>query len=125
MRPEAARRLAKAERFLHQATILDETVMTETVIHGAYYAMFHAAAAVLLERTGKAPKTHAAMVGQFSGIARTAGKDAELLARRFNRAESRRLIADYDDVPAEEDDAASVRASAIEFLALCRRLLGV
>ena len=125
MRPEAVRRLAKAERFLRQATVLDEAVMTEAVIHCSYYTMFHAAAAVLLERTGKAPKTHAAMVGQFSSIARTTGKDAELLARRFNRAESRRLVSDYDDAPAEEDDAASVRSSAVEFLALCRRLLGV
>ena len=125
MTPEAARRLAKAERLLRQATSLDEAVVTEAVIHGSYYAMFHAAAAVLLERTGKAPKTHAAMVGQFSSIARTAGQDAELLARRFNRAGSRRLISDYDDVPAEKDDATTVRSSAVEFLALCRRLLGV
>ncbi len=124
MKPESARRLAKAERFLRQATLLDEKVMAEATIHCSYYAMFHAAAAVLLERTGKAPKTHGAMVGQFSGIARTAGKDAELLARRFNRAGSRRLASDYDDVPAEEDDAASLRNSAVDFLALCRRLLG-
>ena len=63
------------------------------------------------------------MVGQFSNVVRTAGTDAGLLARRFNRAESRRLVSDYDDVPAAGDDAISVRESAVEFLALCRRLL--
>ncbi|WP_414731384.1 HEPN domain-containing protein [Vineibacter terrae] len=65
MRPETARRLAKAERFLRQVTASDATVTPDGVVHLSYYAMFHAAAAVLIERTGSAPKTHSAMVANF------------------------------------------------------------
>ncbi len=126
MTPKAARRLAQAERFLQQATVLDPAVSPEGVIHLSYYAMFHGAAAVLLDRTGSAPKTHSAMIAQFGALARTAGADAQRLAHQFNRAGDRRLIADYNDVPVvTSDDAARLRDDAKEFVALCRQLLGV
>ena len=126
MTPKAARRLAQAERFLRQATALDPIVSPEGVIHLSYYSMFHGAAAVLLDRAGSAPKTHSAMIAQSGAVARTAGSDAERLARQFNRAEDRRLIADYNDIPVvTSDDATSLREDAKAFVALCRRLLGV
>ncbi|HEX2890865.1 hypothetical protein [Vineibacter terrae] len=47
------------------------------------------------------------------------------MARRFNKAEDWRITADYDEEPSVEgNDAASVRADALEFVGFCRRLLG-
>jgi uncharacterized protein (UPF0332 family) len=103
---------------------LDPTVTPEGVVHLSYYAMFHSAAAILLERKGSAPKTHSATIGQFGELARAAGAEAERLGRLFNRAEDKRLIADYSDTPAVAgEDAAAMREDAIEFVALCRRWL--
>jgi uncharacterized protein (UPF0332 family) len=125
MSPQAARRLAQAERFLQQSLALDPGVAPEGVIHLTYYAMFHAAAAVLLDRKGSAPKTHSTTIGQFGLLARTLGSEAERLAHLFNRAEDRRLIADYNDMPlVTSDDAAQLRSDAGEFVAFCRSLLG-
>ncbi|TXL71554.1 HEPN domain-containing protein [Vineibacter terrae] len=125
MTPQAARRFAKAERFLQQAVALDAAIAPEGLVHLCYYAMFHAAAAVLLDRHAAAPKTHSATIAQFGALARTVGSDAERLAHNFNRAEDRRLIADYSDLPqTTSDDAASLRDDAIEFVGFCRQLLG-
>jgi uncharacterized protein (UPF0332 family) len=63
---EAARRLAKAERFLAQAMQLVAGESPEATIHLSYYAMLHAAAAVLIERESRAPKTHGAIIGKFA-----------------------------------------------------------
>ena len=50
MTPEAEERLTKAERFLSQAMGLSAEAAPEAVIHLTYYAMLHAAAAVVVER---------------------------------------------------------------------------
>ena len=66
MTPHAATRLAKAEAFLAQLGKVSAEAAPAAAIHLAYYAMLHAATAVLLEKTGDAPKTHAGTIGQFS-----------------------------------------------------------
>jgi uncharacterized protein (UPF0332 family) len=62
VKPEAARRLGRAQRFLDQAEQCSPAIAPEAVIHLSYYAMLHAAAAVLIDRVGRAPKTHGAIV---------------------------------------------------------------
>ena len=86
--------------------------------------MLHAASAVLLDRTGSAPKTHDATIGQFSLLVR-GSEEAERLSRRFNRAEDLRLVSDYDDDSVVQiAEIVDLRATAEEFVALCQRLLG-
>jgi uncharacterized protein (UPF0332 family) len=121
---EAEARLAKAERFLAQAAVLSPESMPEAIIHLSYYAMLHAAAAVLIERTGRAPKTHGAVIGQFSQLTKDLGEKAKSLSRAFNRAEDMRLAADYvaSEIPGAAD-VAEVRDTARDFLAYCRSLL--
>jgi len=48
----------------------------EAIIYLSYYAMLHAAAAVLIERIGRAPKTHGAIIGQFSNLTKADGGKA-------------------------------------------------
>jgi uncharacterized protein (UPF0332 family) len=66
--PEVEERLTKAKRFLAEAEMLSPGVAPEAVIHVAYYAMLHAAAAVVVARQGRAPKTHGAVISQFSQL---------------------------------------------------------
>ena len=123
MSPETARRFAKAERFLEQARKQVPQDMPEATIHTSYYAMLHAAAAVLMDRTGRAPKSHGSVIGQFSQQVSSTDQ-GRAFGRALNRANSRRFVADYDDetIPTAES-ATELRAQAADFVAYCRSLL--
>ena len=123
MTPHAASRWAKAERFLSQTMQLSPAAAPEATIHTAYYTMLHAAAAVLLDRTGQAPKTHSALIGQFCQLVQ-GDEQGRLLGRAFNLADEIRLIADYDDrrIPTGRE-ATELRTTAHDFVAYCRSLL--
>ena len=122
MKPETARRLAKADRFLKQAQ-KQSAEDSEATIHLAYYAMLHAAAAVLTERTGQAPKSHGSIVGQFSQQV-SSTEQGRVFGRALNRASSRRFVSDYDDGTVPSAAAADrLRNNAQEFVAYCRSLL--
>jgi uncharacterized protein (UPF0332 family) len=121
---EAASRPAKADRFLAQAVQLSPDITPEATIHLAYYAMLHAAGALLLDRTGDVPKTHSAIIGQFSLLVSNDLERGRLFGRAFNRAEQLRLLSDYEDrVAPTAAEATQVRSTAIEFVAYCRSLL--
>jgi uncharacterized protein (UPF0332 family) len=78
--PRAASRLLKAEGFLAQLKSVSSTDAPAGAIHLAYYAMLHAATAVLLDRLGEAPKTHAGTIGKFSQAVMASDE-----GRRFGR----------------------------------------
>jgi len=124
MTPEAAKRYAKALRFLDQAERHSPEEAPESTIHVSYYAMMHAAAAVLLDRTGEVPKSHSGVIGQFSRLIPNGDERGRLFGRAFNNAEQLRLFSDYDDsaVPTAEE-AAELRTQAADFVAYCRSLL--
>ncbi len=123
MNDEADRRLAKARRLLDQIARLDAATLPEPVIHAAYYAMFHAATAVLVAREGAAPTTHSALIGRFSQLARGDGGAARDHGRALNRAFDLRLAADYGAEPAGLADVApEVVRDAEAFVRFCARL---
>jgi uncharacterized protein (UPF0332 family) len=118
-----ANRWAKAELSLEQAKRMSPEELPEPTIHAAYYAMLHAATAVLLDRTGGAPKTHSRTIGQFPQLGRDDNL-GKMLAREFNLAERVRLTADYNDrIRPTVEEAAELRKTAIDFVAYCRSLL--
>lgn len=112
--------LAKAKRLLHQAQDLSAADAPESVIHLAYYAMFHAATAVLLKHRDKVALTHAGIIGAFGQFAISRGEKARQHGRSLNRAEDLRLQADYGvayrDLP---DAGAKVREEAQAFVEFC------
>ena len=124
MTPEAEERLAKAERLLSQAVGLSAEAAPEAIIHLTYYAMLHAAAAVIVERLGRTAKTHGGIIGQFSQLTKEGGDVARAFGRTLNRAEDMRLMSDYayDDAP-DATDASGIQETAIRFVAYCRSLL--
>lgn len=94
------------------------------VTHAAYYAMYHAARAVLVQTDGlRAPTKHSAVIGRFGQLAKQAG-NAELMAagRLLNEMQEERLLSDYaaGRRPPAADAAAAV-ADARSFLEACAR----
>lgn len=125
MKDEADQRLAKARRLLDQIVRLDAAELPEPAIHGAYYAMFHAATAVLIARGAVAPATHSAVIGQFSRLARSEGGTAREHGRALNRAFDLRLAADYGAEPAGLADVApKIVRDAEAFIQFCASLCG-
>jgi len=121
--PRAATRLAKAEAFLAQLETIAIKDASAAAVHLAYYAMLHAATAVLLDKTGDAPKTHAGTIGQFSRIVLD-DERSRRFGRTLSKAEQLRLLSDYDDQAAPTlADAEELRRTAIAFVAYCRSLL--
>ena len=67
------------------------------VIRSSYYAMFHAARAVLFKATGDAPKRHDRVIQQFGLRARDLDEAMRAAGRAFNAAKDVRNAADYDE----------------------------
>src|SRR6202012_4800606 len=84
--------------FLREAEAVTADIMPRMATHAAYYAMFHAARAVLVQVDGLgAPTKHHAVVGRFGQLAKLAN-DAQLMAagRLINGAQNDRLRSDYN-----------------------------
>jgi uncharacterized protein (UPF0332 family) len=91
----------------------------------AYYAMFHAARAVLLRETGSAPKKHASVIGQFGHAIRERSAVLRQAGREFKEVEKSRIVADYDDArEISAKDAQDALSKARAFLDLCAAEFG-
>jgi uncharacterized protein (UPF0332 family) len=113
----------KAETLLAQLSQVSAEAAPAAAIHLAYYAMLHAATAVLLERTGDAPKTHAGTIGQFCRVVLDEEKGRQF-GRALSRAEQLRLVSDYDDQAAPATaDVLNLSRLAVDFVSYCRSLL--
>jgi uncharacterized protein (UPF0332 family) len=108
---------------LAQLKSVSSTEAPAAAIHLAYYAMLHAASAVLIDRLGEAPKTHAGTIGRFSQTV-MGSDEGKHFGRALSKAEQLRMVSDYDDgaVPTAAE-AERTRKTAIEFVAYCRSLL--
>jgi uncharacterized protein (UPF0332 family) len=93
--PEAADYLAKAHDDLREAQIIASVGLAQSAARSAYYAVFHAAEALIVNRTGKIIKTHSGVRAEFARLAR----DIPELDRSFSAflAESYKYkqISDY------------------------------
>lgn len=68
---EDERAWAKARLHLDEAAAMDPARTPAAAVHSAYYAMHHAARAVLLRRDGeRAPTNHGAVIGRFGQLAK-------------------------------------------------------
>jgi uncharacterized protein (UPF0332 family) len=122
---DAALHLAKAKELLRQAQLLDPGETPEPVIHISYYAMFHAAVAVLSVQMATTPTKHRGVILHFNRVTKDMGDDARAAAKALQVAFDRRLLADYGVIAAKLSlDAVETRAAASRFLDLCDRILG-
>lgn len=110
----------KAEAHLREASAQDASASPMAVIHSSYYAMFHAARAVLFHAVGSAPKRHDGVIQQFGLLVRDLDDAVKVAGRAFNEVKDERTAADYDEtiVPSPEE-ARDALLAATDFLALC------
>jgi uncharacterized protein (UPF0332 family) len=110
----------KAEAHLKEASAQDAAASPMAVIHSSYYAMFHAARAVLFKATGNAPKRHDRAIQQFGLLVRDLDDKLRAAGKAFNEVKDERAAADYDEtiVPSPEEAGEALQA-AVDFLAVC------
>ena len=123
MSNEVALRLRRAHVFLRQALGHDAATEAESAIDAGYYAMFHAASAVVIAKTGSAPKTHSGVVGQFGAIASRLGMPERQAGKAINRALDDRLVSHYDPDPDDLSRRAErIKAEVSDFVSICEML---
>jgi uncharacterized protein (UPF0332 family) len=101
--PEAAGHLEKAREYLTKArALVDVLHYADEAGRAAYLAGYHAAQALIFERTGREAKTHRGAHNQFNRLVSNDPRfDAELrqfLARTYDL----KAIADYEFGPGSE-----------------------
>ena len=111
--------LDKAERFADLSEQTPDDAF-ESVIHGAYFAIFHAARAALLAVEGTASTNHGGVAASFAQM----GGRPDLCAEPRLLAKARDLHANahhgYENLT---EQGRALRAQMRPFLALCARLV--
>jgi uncharacterized protein (UPF0332 family) len=125
--PEADDYLAKAQTLLTDAEAMLEVIHRNNhAARTAYLAGFHAAQALIFERTGKTAKTHR---GVRNMLARLLENDPSLdrsLTQFLGRAYQRKEVADYGLGPSAfvtESDAHELIEGARQFIAQIAAIL--
>ena len=120
MTPEAAGHYAKAHEYLTKArALLDVLHYTDEAGRAAYLAGYHAAQALIYDRTGREAKTHKGVHSQFNRLAKSDPRFDDELRRFLAQTYDLKAIADYEfgpdsAVPPERVEAAI--AMAIRFV---------
>jgi uncharacterized protein (UPF0332 family) len=124
--PEAARHLDKARECIARARIILAAGVAEDAARDAYLAAFHAAQALIAERTGKDAKTHEGAHVAFARLTKDEPRlDVEL--RRFlPQSFNMKTVADYElgpDAVIPTEQAAAAIETATRFVAGISELL--
>lgn len=110
----------KAEAHLREAVAQDAEASPMAVIHSGYYAMFHAARAVLFQATGNAPKRHDRVIQQFGLLVRDLDDALRAAGKAFNEIKDERTAADYDEtIVSSSEEARDALRTAANFLTVC------
>jgi uncharacterized protein (UPF0332 family) len=109
--PEAQAHFDKARQCLTRARIILVAGVGEDAGRNAYLAAFHAAQALIAERTGKDAKTHRGVHTQFARMTRNEPRLGRELRQFLAHAYDIKSIADYGvgadtDVPLDRAGAA-------------------
>ncbi|MGE5270125.1 MAG: HEPN domain-containing protein [Thiohalocapsa sp.] len=127
MTPEAADHLRKETACLERARTILAADVPDVAAREAYLAAFHAAQALILDRTGREAKTHRGVHVQFARLTRHEPLLTDELRRFLPRSYDMKSLADYSigpdaDVPVEQ--AATVVEAGERFVACVAALLG-
>jgi uncharacterized protein (UPF0332 family) len=126
--PDAEPHWRQAQRFVRQSDKSDSDEDPEAVIHYAYYAIYHAAIAALLQTHGTSPSKHGRV---NEAIAQLAGQIVDATHEKAIRqavveAYRARVRADYlADTPIaqRQADAREILGYRDEVLAFCREIV--
>ena len=70
MTPEAASYLAKPREDIGEARQIAGIGLAKVAARSAYYAAFHAAEALIVEKTGRVAKSHSGVRSEFARLAK-------------------------------------------------------
>ena len=100
MTPEAAEHLHKAREALIKARgLLDVMHYSDEAARAAYLAGFHAAQALISERTGRIAKSHSGVRSTFARLVKDDPRFDRALVRFLGRAYRFKEVADYGTGP--------------------------
>ncbi len=117
--------LAKAERFLDDAQVFLQQRRLDSAVDRAYYAMFWAARAGLVQK-GIIAKTHLGLMNQFSKEYVKSGNITQELWDAFTDAFDARQESTYDvDIVFGEESVQEIIKHAEAFLTKVKELLRV
>jgi uncharacterized protein (UPF0332 family) len=94
--PEVEAYLAKARECLNYARVNLENGLGNDAGRNAYLAEFHAAQALILDRAGRAAKTHHGVHTQFNRIAMKEPEIAPEFRQVFAQSYNLKAVADYE-----------------------------
>jgi len=97
--PEAAEHLDKARQFVNRARIILAAGVAEDAARDAYLAAFHAAQALIAERTSRRVKTHRGVHVQFARLTKDEARLDPELRRFLPHTYDMKAIADYETGP--------------------------
>jgi uncharacterized protein (UPF0332 family)/predicted nucleotidyltransferase len=120
MQPETALYLRKARQCLEHGRAILGIGLGEDAGRDAYLAGFHAAQALIFERSGRAVKTHRGVRIQFEQLVPLEPGSDEEMRRLLGRSYDFKTIADYETSP----DATVPLDEAGQALDLAERLIG-
>lgn len=111
MTPEATRYLEKARQCLSNGKASLGFGLSNDAGRSAYLSAFHAAQALIFERTGKVAKTHQGVQSEFHRLAQHEPGIDRAFAPFLNQAYNLKAVADYEtgpdsDIPPERSAAA-------------------
>ena len=114
MTPEAADVLAKARECIENARRIAEASVPAVAGREAYMAAFHAAQAIIFERSGKALKTHSGVHSAFGRLAKADPNLGAEMSRFLAHAYELKDISDYriGETVSPERAAEAIGASA-------------
>jgi uncharacterized protein (UPF0332 family) len=123
--PVAADLLRKANTSLGDADIILKAGVPTVGAREAYMAVFHAAQALVHDREGKVPKTHAGVQQRFALLAMADDALGEEAGRFLSRAYDYKDISDYrTDRFVGQEECAEVIARARRFVDSIEAILG-
>jgi uncharacterized protein (UPF0332 family) len=115
--------MRKASRLLRSVERRASSDEPDAIASTAYYAMHHAACAVLLHNGERLPKTHSSLIGRFGLLVRDLGPEGRQAGAALHEAFGLRFKGDYSaDIELSRADAVALRDSARTFVAYCRAM---
>lgn len=121
MTPEAADFLTNAQRPASEAEALLQSSFVEAAARTAYLAGFHAAQALIFDRTSRVLKTHNGVHAEFARLVRDHGSFGPALRGFLSRAYEFKAVADYgvgDKMRGTPDEARDAIGDATRLVAL-------
>ena len=113
--------LGHADFHLRELSQLSVEHVWGSVIHSAYYSIFHARHAVIAICGIERPRTHSGLRAQFSLVTTKEITTLASLTSILGRAFDARMLADYDpNATGLRERAAELKTSAPKFVEACR-----